>query len=90
MSTPEQDTAPMEARLGCFNDNTRICGSDCMAYLAQAPIGKAYLGENWAHCKLLVTADQVGRHIIMITDLFSKVRATQVAQERSKPPPGVV
>jgi len=90
MAEELQDTSPLEARLACFQDNTRICGPDCMAYLPQKPVGKAYIGENWAHCKLLVTADQVGRHLVLITDLFSKMRTAQAAQERSKAPPGVI
>jgi hypothetical protein len=89
MSEPEQDEKPMESKLFCFIDNIRVCGPDCMSYLPQVPDGRFYVGESWAHCKLLVTADQVGRHIIVITDLLSKARAAQAVQERTKPPPGV-
>lgn len=88
--TEQEDVPPMEGKLGCFYDQSRVCGPDCMAYLAQVPEGKAYLGENWAHCKQLVTADQVGRHVIIIADLLQRVRVAQATQERAKPPPGVI
>lgn len=90
MTEPAQDEEqPVEGKLFCFMDNIRQCGPDCMAYLPQVPQGTSYVGESWAHCKLLVASDQVGRHIVIIADLLHKARATQMAQERSKAPPGV-
>lgn len=82
-----EEESAMEAKMFCYRDAIRVCGPDCMAYLPQVPDGKAYTGENWAHCKMLVASDQVGRHVVIIADLLSKMRATQATQERMKPPP---
>jgi hypothetical protein len=57
-----------------------------MAYLPQAPEGPAYVGENWAHCLLLVNAERAGKHLVILVDLHKKAQATA---QRAQKPPGV-
>jgi hypothetical protein len=78
---------PTTGHLSCFLNQDRICGADCMAHLPQAPEGPSYLGENWAHCLLLVDAERVGKHLVILVDLHKKVQANA---QRSQKPPGVV
>jgi hypothetical protein len=93
-NTPEQAYHPNQSEgasgPGCFIDQHRICGPDCMAYLPQKPEGKAYIGEQWAHCHLLVNADRAGRHIVILTDMLNRRgREAAATQVRSQTPPGV-
>lgn len=69
--------------LGCFIDQARLCGVDCMAYLPQVPDQKAYLGETWAHCLLLLNADRIGRHLVVLVDI-AKSTAARSAQRQSE------
>jgi len=77
----------------CYRDQARICGPDCMAYLPQKPEGKAYIGEQWAHCHVLVNMDRQGRHLVVLADVGSKLVSVQRKAEaeavRQKTPPGV-
>jgi hypothetical protein len=86
----EDETRPGSA---CYRDQNRICGPDCMAYLPQKPEGTAYIGEQWAHCHLLVNADRVGRHLVVIADTNYKLASIQRKAEaeaiRTKKAPGV-
>lgn len=58
--------------LFCYRDAMRPCGPDCVAYLAQKPVGVYYEGEQWAHCHLLVNEDRKGRHLVILVDLLQK------------------
>jgi hypothetical protein len=57
----------------CFLAQDRICGPDCMAYLPQVPEGPAYIGEQWAHCMLLVNAERAGKHLVVLASVASTV-----------------
>jgi hypothetical protein len=75
MTQPSNDDElSPEMKGACPFDQTRICGPDCMAFLPQPPEGRAYLGENWAHCHLLVNADRVGRHAAIAANELSALR----------------
>lgn len=84
VTVPDEPKA--KGSLACFQDQGRICGSDCMAYLPQPPAGTAYQGENWAHCLLLVNAERAGKHVIIIADLLKRSKSEAT---RNQAPPGV-
>lgn len=90
---PEAEGETPRAGLACFMNQDRICGSDCMAYLPQAPEGDWYKGEQWAHCHLLVNADRAGRHLVVLANVGSKISGLQRKADaeavREKKPPGV-
>ena len=64
----------------CYRDQFRICGPDCMAYLPQVPDGSVYVGEQWAHCLLLVSHERSGRHLVVLADTLTKHAAFQRGQ----------
>lgn len=84
---------PAISGLACFMNQDRVCGSDCMAFLPQVPDGSQYIGEQWAHCHLLVNADRAGRHLVILASVGSKIAGLQsktVAEaQRQQKPPGV-
>ncbi len=52
--------------LYCFVSD-RLCGADCVAYLTEPPKGEDYAaGEPWTHCLLLVNAQRVGKHLVVL------------------------
>jgi|SRR5690606_10009318 len=67
------DYRPGDSGPACFFSQDRICGSDCMAYLPTPPQGQAYLGEQWAHCHVLVNVDRVGRHLVVLASTASEL-----------------
>jgi hypothetical protein len=85
---PSSETGPI-----CYRDPIRVCGPDCIAYLAQVPDGEAYKGEQWAHCHVLVNQDRLGRHAVVLVSLLNKdvsLRSkAQAEAERGKKAPGV-
>jgi len=80
-----REVNPKEGGLSCFISQDRVCGPDCMAFLPQVPEGKDFLGEQWAHCMLLVNAHRTGKHLVIIASEQSK---TNAEARRSKPAPG--
>lgn len=74
----------------CFFNQDRVCGPDCMAYLSSPPSGKAYVGENWSHCHLLVNIDRTGRHLALIHQEISTLnidmKKRQADATRPMPP----
>lgn len=87
------NTMPAEPNRGlaCFISQQRVCGPDCMAFLPQPPEGPAYIGEQWAHCMVLVNTDRVGRHLVVLTDVVSKAASRfmqkQAEATRNQPAP---
>jgi hypothetical protein len=75
----------------CFQDQYRVCGPDCMAFLPKPPEGTEYLGEQWAHCLLLVNAQRVGKHSVIIANELVNIRKknsqAQAEAIRSQKPP---
>ena len=75
----------------CFLAQDRICGPDCMAYLPQVPEGPAYVGEQWAHCLLLVNAERAGKHLVVLASIVtrgvSKYTQSQAEQVRNQTAP---
>jgi len=57
-----------------------------MAFLAQSPVGATYVGQQWAHCLLLVSAEKTSRHLTIIAGETSKAAA---AEQRKAPAPGI-
>jgi hypothetical protein len=74
-----------DSKLSCYGDQSRICGPDCMSYLAQVPSGANYQGENWAHCLVLVNVERMGKHIVIMADLIKRNRAEGIRNQ--SPPP---
>lgn len=75
-----------EASGGCFKDQTRVCGADCMAYLTVPPTGARYTGQQWARCLVLVSQEKSAHHLTILANEVAKHLA---AAARSAPPPGV-
>lgn len=78
-----------EVKGACFLNQDRVCGADCMAFLPTAPQGVAYIGQQWAHCLLLVNAERTGKHLIVLADIGNKLVASKRQEEREKKAPGV-
>lgn len=87
--------ADEDSKGACFLNQERICGSDCMAYLTAPPEGKAYMGENWAHCMVLVNLDRTGRHLTILANNSASglnLKRNALADEQrlnQQPPPTV-
>lgn len=64
----------------CYRDQCRICGPDCMAFLPQVPEGPVYVGEQWAHCLILVNQERTGRHLVVLADTLTKYAAFKRGQ----------
>lgn len=77
------DDDPPAGSLGCFIRQERLCGPDCMAFMPARPQGDSYNGQ-WANCMLLVNAERIGKHLVIVVDLLKKNSAAAV---RSQPPP---
>lgn len=76
--------------LACFLDQGRICGPDCMSYLSARPEGKHYIGEHWPSCHLLVNVDRMGRHLVVLADIGTKLVGMKRNEQRSsEKAPGV-
>lgn len=74
-----------EASGGCFKDQTRVCGPECMAYLTTPPTGGRYTGQQWARCLVLVNSEKSAYHLTILANEVAKHFA---AQARSAPAPG--
>lgn len=74
-ATPGPNEGP-----GCYKDQFRICGPDCMAFLPQVPGGAMYVGEQWAHCLLLVSHERSSRHLVVLADTLTKYAAFKRGQ----------
>lgn len=97
--TPEQTYSPSMQKPGegdpkgaaCFMDQYRICGPDCMSFLPKPPEGPEYLGEQWAQCLLLVNAQRVGKHTVIIASELVNIRKknsqAQAEAVRAQRPP---
>ncbi len=79
-----------EGKLFCFLAAERLCGPDCMAYLATPPTEASYVGQQWAHCHLLVNAERSGKHLVVLASVGSKLIAAKREEDRLKKPPGVL
>ena len=100
LETPEQvyhpNLRPQDGDSGpaCYQDQYRVCGPDCMAYLAQVPAGTTYTGEQWAHCLVLVTQERSARHLVVIADVLGRhsafVRGAKAEAMRNERAPGVL
>lgn len=73
-----------EDKVYCFVTADRVCGPDCMAFLTQAPLKQknGELDDNQRHCSLLINADRLARHVVILTSIFaSSEKKKQVAQQ---------
>ena len=59
-------------KLVCFKDKTRVCGPDCMAYIA-APTGPDYTDQQWARCLLLVNTHRTGKHLVVLASAMGEI-----------------
>lgn len=62
----------IKPRLHCFNNVDRVCGPDCMAFLTTPPRGQDYVEKAWAHCHVLVTQHQMGKHLVILANVASR------------------
>ncbi len=76
--------------LYCFRDSVRVCGPDCMAFLAFVPEGDDYKSQPWAHCRLLVDSHRTAKHLVVLTQNANKIAATlsnEAADRKRQPIP---
>lgn len=78
---------PPANNLACFQDQARICGPDCMAYLNPVPTGDDYVGQQWSRCLLLVNAHRAGKHLVIIASDLNKVLRGNNSPRVPPPPP---
>ena len=87
----ETDEETDDRGSACFLDQGRICGADCKAFI-DPPSGKAYLGENWANCHILVNLDRAGRNLGLLARFASdltenqQVASADAARAANSPP----
>jgi hypothetical protein len=65
-----------------------------MAYITP-PAGPDYVGQQWAHCILLVNTHRVGKHLVILADAVGQqvkksVTALADAARANQPPPPTV
>lgn len=83
-------------RVYCFIVPERACGADCMAFLNHAAkLSKGCeLDDNQRHCSLLVNADRLSRHAVILTSIFAtsekkkRTAAQDATREANTPKPG--
>lgn len=80
------DMVPEEkGSLYCFLDHARPCGPECMAHLTfRATLTKTDLSEQQQHCTLLVNADRLARHIVVLTSLVADSQKKQRTKEQDR------
>lgn len=64
------DDDPKKNGLVCFLDKARPCGADCMAFISNAE-PSAHIGPQASQCLLLVSAEKLTRHVIIVAKLGS-------------------
>lgn len=64
---------PGETGLFCWRDKERACGAECMAFLPQVPPSNDYIGQQWAHCMLLVAEHRKGKHLVILSEDVHKL-----------------
>ncbi len=83
---------PEKAGLSCFLEQSRTCGPDCMAFSAQTPTDnegrplQEYVGEQWAHCHLLVNLHRLGKTPGTIVAQLAKSRGEANLRARQPEP----
>ncbi len=81
---PEEDGE----KLSCFIEPSNVCGPHCMAYLTSpADVARSELDRNnQAHCIVLVSADRLARHAVILTQLFatSEKKKRTAEQDRKR------
>ena len=73
--------------LGCFMDQLRVCGPDCVAFLNPPPQNDPeYQGQPWSRCHMLVNVHRAGKHLVILT---SDVHRLLTKQPGANIPPPV-
>jgi len=65
--------------LYCFQDSSRACGPDCMAFTTP-PTDAEYQGKQWAHCLVLTSMHRSSKHLVIIAAGLKPVRPGQNLQ----------
>jgi hypothetical protein len=81
----------------CFMEQSRPCDPTCLAHTVYVPEGKAYEGQQWAHCLVLVNLEKASRHVVALAqhgqtlllhaDNLLKFLKVKQADDRRGPPP---
>lgn len=66
-----EDKPPVKNGLLCFFNDTRECGSDCMAFTPE-PAESPSLSLQQCNCSLIVSAERVGRYMSGLVQLIKK------------------
>lgn len=65
---------------GCFLQQERICGSDCVAYNADtAGTSREVADQPLAHCHLLLNLHRLGKHAVIIAQGIAALRTDRNA-----------
>ena len=70
----------------CFIVPERVCGPECMAYAAYGtePPRNSDLDANQVHCTLLVSADRLARHAVIIASILAQGQKKQHTASQDK------
>lgn len=81
----EDEPQKTQNGLICFLNDTRECGSDCMAYTPE-PAESPSLSIQQRNCTLLVAAERLGRYSAGIASVLNKMhtRATTAAADNAR------
>lgn len=75
---PRQPEVRVDNGLFCFLNADRACGSDCMAYTADA--GEGPLAQQQKNCLLLVSVDRLSRSNAVIASMAHKMQETSAKE----------
>lgn len=84
--TPDMIPDEKGDKVYCFIVPERACGPDCMAFLkfgGERPT-KTNLDDNQQNCTLLVNADRLARHVVIIASLLSNNQKKKRTAEQDK------
>ena len=71
--------------LYCWKDKDRECGPECMAYI-QPPNSKDYVGQQWAHCHILVNEHRKGKHLVILSEDIHRLCSQNSGMKLPDPP----
>ncbi len=61
---------------GCFLQQERICGPDCVAYNEDtATTSREVANQPLAHCHFLLNLHRIGKHAVITAQAVSALRA---------------
>ena len=74
--------------LFCWRDKDRPCTAECMAF-TPPPQAKDYKDQQWASCSLLVNGHRTGKHLVILSEVVSKLYETLRGTVNKLPDPPI-